>query len=622
MPRVPTPDAFGVPVAPGGNATFTLDTSNPGAAVAARSAEATGQGLGQLGAAVSAIATDAAERADNVRVMDAASRALAERLRLTYDPKDGYVHRKGEAALPTADSTLDDAYLKTFQGKMDDIARGLGNERQREKFRAQVLQERGHLMQGLTSHIAQESRTFAVSTAEGAIKNAQDLLEKGYAEPGAVVEARKIINTAAVSKAQLLGKSGAEQAVYVREELSAAHSVAIQSMVRDGKIAAAREYLKLAEKTDEITGKAKGVLLDHIGNVGAAVEGEAGASAEWQATMKDKTRNDAVPVFDMEERLRTKFKDDPKAMQAAVASLHSRVTQFNAQQKEATAQDISAVNTLRLRGATPSQIIATPAWTRLSGTEQAKLVDHWEAADARNAARLHSEAGRALAVTQRQIATIERDDKLKFLNNSTEYFKATMADTLSNTSQAELATFEVRFGREAAAKAITKWESLQSKENRAQAKIDDKTFQVVANRFLNLDVSKFDKLKIEDKARVTQLRAAVDEFLTQEAKTNGGKPLTPADRETAIEQFVARELTNTIKVNPGLFGFTQDRPVVTITSTEASGARDIPMSAGDTLRVKQYLARQLLLTGDTGLYGPTPENLRRAYVELLRKKAR
>jgi hypothetical protein len=114
----------------------------------------------------------------------------------------------------------------------------------------------------------------------------------------------------------------------------------------------------------------------------------------------------------------------------------------------------------------------------------------------------------------------------------------------------------------------------------------------------------------------------VDEFLTQEAKTNGGKPLTPADRETAIEQFVARELTNTIKVNPGLFGFTQDRPVVTITSTEASGARDIPMSAGDTLRVKQYLARQLLLTGDTGLYGPTPENLRRAYVELLRKKAR
>lgn len=263
MPRVPTYDNFQVdptnlpnvqvrPVGARFDAPFTAEQATlPG-----RQLQQFGQGLTQAGAGLNKVVLDEFEQANQTRVNEAVSQAAKVRLNLTFDPKEGFVNLKGENALKRpGDKSLDQEYGEKFQARVDEIAKGLGNDQQRLRFRQQVDQLSLQFQSSLNQHIAREFNTYQDSVDDGTIRTGQEQMALAWGDPNAIRQATDAVRAAVVNKTSRYGLSGKAAEAALTEALSPGHAAVIAAAVDAGNIEYARQYLK--DNTAELNPQAR-----------------------------------------------------------------------------------------------------------------------------------------------------------------------------------------------------------------------------------------------------------------------------------------------------------------------------------------------------------------------------
>lgn len=242
MPTVPTYDSF--QAAPGVLPQTRL-TSPEVPDVAGQQAQQMGQGLQRAGSELGKIALDMAQQANQVRINDAMNKAVAAKNRLIYDPAEGFVHLRGEAALTRPDDkSLDLEYTEKLKKRFDEIETGLGNQAQRDTFRQQSGQLMSQFNGALTQHVAKEYGAFRYSVQEGTIQVARDQMALAWGDAEALGQSRDAIKAAVVEQGRLKGLSAQQVEANLVEALSPGHAAVIASATDAGKLDYAREYMK------------------------------------------------------------------------------------------------------------------------------------------------------------------------------------------------------------------------------------------------------------------------------------------------------------------------------------------------------------------------------------------
>lgn len=263
MPRVPIYDNFqvdptnlpNVQLRPAG-ARFDAPFTGEQATLPGRQLQQFGQGMTQAGAGIAKVVQEEFEQANQVRVNDAVSQAVKARLELTFNPQEGFVNLKGENALKRpGDKSLDQEYGEKFQSRVDAIAKGLGNDAQRLKFKQQVDQISLQFQSSLNQHIAREFNTYQDSVDDGTIRTGQEQMALAWGNPAAIKQAQDAVRAAVVNKTGRYGLSGKSAEAALVEALSPGHAAVISAAVDAGSIEYARQYLK--DNTTELTPQAR-----------------------------------------------------------------------------------------------------------------------------------------------------------------------------------------------------------------------------------------------------------------------------------------------------------------------------------------------------------------------------
>lgn len=242
MPTVPTYDSF--QAAPGALPQTRL-TMPDVPDVAGQQAQQMGQGLQRAGGELGKIALDMAQQANQVRINDAMNKAVAAKNRLIYDPAEGFVHLRGEAALTRPDDkSLDLEYTEKLKKHFDEIETGLGNQAQRDAFRQQSGQLMSQFNGALTQHVAKEYGAFRYSVQEGTIQVARDQMALAWGDAELLGQSRDAIKAAVVEQGRLKGLSAQQVEANLVEALSPGHAAVIASATDAGKLDYAREYMK------------------------------------------------------------------------------------------------------------------------------------------------------------------------------------------------------------------------------------------------------------------------------------------------------------------------------------------------------------------------------------------
>ena len=241
MPTVPRYDSFQAAEAPAPQVRIsTPETADPG-----RMAQETGQSLQRAGAALNPIALDMAREANQVRVNDAMNKAVTAKLKLTYDPQEGYVHLRGDSALTRPDGkSLDQEYQAKLKEQLDQIGQSLGNEQQRAVFSQQSAQMMVQFGGSINQHVAKEYGDYQIGVQEGTVKVARDQMALGWGDAKLLDQSRNAIKAAVAEAGRLKGDSGKQIEANMVEALSPGHAAVIASAVDAGKLDYAREYMK------------------------------------------------------------------------------------------------------------------------------------------------------------------------------------------------------------------------------------------------------------------------------------------------------------------------------------------------------------------------------------------
>lgn len=245
MPRVPTYDNFQATPTAQPNARFATPqvSDAPG-----QQLQQAGQAMTRAGDSFARIGLDAINQANQVRVNDALNQAVQARLALTYDPTQGYVHLKGNAALSRPDGKpLDEEYTEKYQQQIAEIGKGLGNDAQRLIFQQKTGELAQQFRGSLTQHVAKEFGDYQVGVQDGTIKTNTLQMAASWGDPVALAQSSAAIKAAVAEKGRLQGLSGQQIEANMVAALSPGNMAVIQGAADAGMTDFAREYLKQNE---------------------------------------------------------------------------------------------------------------------------------------------------------------------------------------------------------------------------------------------------------------------------------------------------------------------------------------------------------------------------------------
>ena len=246
MPRVPTLDTFqtSLAAAPGGR--FSTPSGPTADGIAAQQAGRLGQAVEQAGQVASRVAIDMQQEANQVRVIDAVTKAKERLFDLQYG-EQGLVKAKGVDALQRpGGKLLADEYDEAFTSHVGEIEQTLGNDAQRLAFRQQADQMRLQLRGDAMRHTAQEFKTYQSATYDAAASAAKRQIALNYkdlADDGLVSEGVRTVTAAVKEKARLLGMPQTWADEQVIQEVSSAHRLAIKTALENDEIELAAGYL-------------------------------------------------------------------------------------------------------------------------------------------------------------------------------------------------------------------------------------------------------------------------------------------------------------------------------------------------------------------------------------------
>lgn len=261
MPTVPTYNGAGVAPSSAAGGSFAA----PQAANAVpQQTQQLGDAVTRAGAVGTNIVTDIQMMANQVRVDAALNSVRQQQMSLTYDPQNGYLAKKGAAALDPdpLDRSLPQQYGEQLSDVINKAAAGLGNDEQRRVFAQQAATLHTQFTGGVESHMLQEYRNFGLETQQGTVKLAADTAKLNWSDPDLIGTQIKSAQAAVWKAGQIAGEPGNLTAAKIRDTTSAIHAGVIQAALDNNNPAYALGYIesKKGEMTADDLLKANGLV--------------------------------------------------------------------------------------------------------------------------------------------------------------------------------------------------------------------------------------------------------------------------------------------------------------------------------------------------------------------------
>jgi soluble lytic murein transglycosylase len=262
MPTVPTYDT--PQVAPQSGPAPYRQPAPVDDTVAGRQMNAAGAALQDAGAQRTQEEVNAQGMANQVMVDGANNQSIEKQLALTNAPDNGYLNKKGAAALQPdpLGRPLSQQYLEELQDANNKIAASLGNDAQRRVFNEQAAARMAQFSGDVQRHMLQEFRSYGLETQQGTIRLAADAAKLHWDNPDQIAAQVQSANAAVWKAGQINGEPGNLTAAKMKDTSSAIHMGVIQAALDNNNPAYALAYInsKKGEMTADDLLKANGIV--------------------------------------------------------------------------------------------------------------------------------------------------------------------------------------------------------------------------------------------------------------------------------------------------------------------------------------------------------------------------
>ena len=525
---------------------------------------------------------------------------LADAIRVTlYDPEKGYAKTAGKTALESRPGAI-----KVIQDAAKEIESGLQNDVQRYMFKKAAMVRMQSAMTYIDNHAMQQAKVYAGAEAKARMDGARlDALQNwaGWKDPQGLYARSKAVMMGEVdSIAELAGipktttdKSGATvedpQYKLLKQSVSTQlHSDVLNNMISLGQTTQAKEYYNAAVSAKEILPDKLDELNNKVKVATTATEADNLASKIW-SELGPKKLTDAVTIFDLTQKARELAGDNEDVQKAAIAGLKERYGEWNGQQAEVKAQNISGVWKQVDSGASMRTIQLSQPWLNLSDTERHEIRGRMEQ-------EASVRANRAAAMSQKELADTQRKEHMDFLKNGDYYLTITDPEALKKMSRAQVEALRGKFGMTPTQHLLDKWDAIQNPAKYGEAKMDSDDFNQVA-RTLGLD-----PLNTKNKEMRNQtgaLKFHIEQVIDLE-QSRAKRPLTREEKMTLVNEEMSRQ----VLVNPGAFSFDKNVPVIALTKEQAAR---VVVPVGERAKIVEAMKLKGI--------APTEANLKSIYLK-------
>lgn len=536
--------------------------------------------------------------ANDVRVNDALNRLVQVRMKQQVEA----LSLQGRNALERPDNkSLADEYSEKFGESAREIEDGLGNDAQRAKFKTQAMALNNQFRGILNTHMLRQQEVFANETDESVVKTGQTQGALFAGDPAMRKQSAGAITAAVSSMAKRHGWDDATREAKLTEAMSPMHMGVIKSLVQAGRAEDAKAYYD--ENSAGMTLQVRATAQEVVQQAANVQMAEGNVDTVW-SKLGPTSANEPVRLFDMEEMLRKQpeLVGNADAMTKAITSLRQRAQAFNAQQTEQNAGNVNSVFKMIDQGVPMATVMMSDQWNDLPGKNQHDILKAIESEQYTREARLAAQASRAAANSQRELADLQRTERLNFMRNGDKFLTATDPDVLAKMTRAQVEALRVDFGMEPTQHLLAKWDALQKPGKIAEARIDTQDFNAVADQ---MGLKPFDPTKNEAQRRALgTLQFRVEQLIDSE-QSKVKAPLTREQKMTLMRQ----ELARTVEIEE--WGRNPQVPVIMLTPEQA---KSVVIPPGDRARIAAKMAERYKATGGDSRFAPTDANLRHWYL--------
>lgn len=317
---------------------------------------------------------DAKNQADSVMIEEQLNNLQAQKNSLQTEAAS----RLGGNVLPTLEhGTFVDEYMTKFNAAASKLGTNLRDKRQQLFFQKRADLIGSTFRNVLDAHEKDQMQVYADGVDKGTIETESKNAVQNIGSSQDLSIGQMRIKAAVDSMATRHGWAPEMKDWESRKAMSQFHASVLGSALQSGKLEFAKTYLD--QHADEVTPE-----------IQAEVRGYVDDQERFRRVDDAVDEVDASPLnyADKAQRLRDLFRNDEKGQKEAINELRAR----REQRDVARAENIGAIWDMKtgLNGQprrSLREIMQTPAWMDLSGTERKSLARDFEADDRRNEGR-------------------------------------------------------------------------------------------------------------------------------------------------------------------------------------------------------------------------------------------
>jgi len=453
------------------------------------------------------------ERVNKIAILEADTDISDNDSFLLNDPDNGALNKFGKDAMAGYEDVME-----ARQRHVDAILNGLSNDTQRDAVRARAASTGGAFDSKLQVHQSKQTLLHENSVYKSALDSRMKAVENSYDNEN---EWAHIIDETHMLIAENAATNGRDH-TWVdnarKDVTSNIHKKIIQQYTLEGDHAAAREHYDKheAEIYDDANLKEK-VYGNSNNGIGVDAAQEA-----WDANQPaDPIEDLDVPAMNAMVRDLIDKGENPEAYSVAMSDIRERVALRNLARKQAITDRDSALDAMFTDGMSFAEVMITPEYLSMNGTERRAFKKTWDA-DKR----------------------IQAGEKIgKYTDAQFEaYSKVNETDNLLEMTMDEVSALWPHLGGTLTQRLKQKRETL-AKFDPSQVKMLDKDWKIIANR---AGLRPFKKgLTEEEKSGISELYDATIRILS-EAQQAKGKKLTGEEmRNIMTEEIGSKVVLNT-----------------------------------------------------------------------------
>jgi hypothetical protein len=433
-------------------------------------------------------------------------------------------------------------YQEEYDLQASEIGKNVKTAAGQAFFSEELERRRSDFRDRVDTHASNEARAFHTTELSAYLESSTQRAMAAFDPNDAAspLRVRQILDeqAAEIDKNATYLRIGPEQAAAMKaKQTSDAHVSIVNKLVASGKDGDAQHYFDMTEQ-QIAEGGAKTALLERLRRGSSDSTGFAAANEIWAKFLPDESDDKApIPLDKMEREARERFKDNPDAFKATISYIRDRRQGLDAARRDRTASVNDTLWGMAAKpGATLRSVTSTPDFKLAPGDVQNRIVDHFRA----EADRAES---RAAARDARQVAALDREDRLREKQMFGTYLELTTPATLRGMKRGEILAKLPELGPTLTNRLVNEWEQLQKSDAVVRdVTLDTDLFnQVMSGAGKDYVYKTPGQMTEDEKAEKGAVMIAIKDEIAR-MQGAGGRQLTRDEKEKIAQSVVDRKV--------------------------------------------------------------------------------